>query len=260
MPKPTTWNLVWLITSKMRYLSYISVLLVCWACQKAPERSCWKGTGPIEITQLPLDSFSFLHVHPHMEVVLVQDSLNYVEWQAGQNLKSFLSATIENDTLQLHNHNRCGFLRYRNGDVKVVVHFKTLKELHLDNSEAVSTYTKWTQDDVLIFLKEGVGKVVLALNAQKATVRNNYGWQNLRLSGTVGALFVDLDGSAALEAPALQVQDSISFRSESPLSSWLRADQILLKAQLYGAGNLYYSKTPSTLLKTEYSTGKVLPK
>jgi hypothetical protein len=171
-----------------------------------------------------------------------------------------LSATIENDTLQLYNRNRCGFLRYRQGDVKVVVHYQTLKELHLDNSETVSTYNKWTQDDVLIFLKEGVGKVIVALNAQKVTVRNNYGWQNLRLSGTVGALFVDLDGSAALEAPALQVQDSISFRSASALSSWLRPDQILLKAQLYGAGNLYYSKTPATLLKTEYGTGKVLPK
>jgi hypothetical protein len=195
-----------------------------------------------------------------MEVVLVQDSLNYVEWRAGQNLKSFLSAAIENDTLQLHNHNRCGFLRYQNGDVKVVVHFTTLKELHLDNSEAVSTYNKWTQDDVLIFLKEGVGKVILALNAQKAMVRNNYGWQNLRLSGTVGALFVDLDGSAALEAPALQVQDSISFRSASPLSSWLRADQIKLKAQLYGEGNLYYSGTPLFILKSEYGNGKVYPK
>jgi hypothetical protein len=244
----------------MFYIRFILLILVCWACQKAPERSCWKGTGPIEMIQLPLDSFSFLHVHPHMEVVLVQDSLHYVEWLAGQNLQSFLSATIENDTLQLHNHNRCGFLRYRNGDVKVVVHYTTLKELHLDNSEAVSTYNNWTQDDVLIFLKEGVGKVILALKAHKVTVRNNQGWQNLRLSGTVGSLFVYLDGSAALEAPALAVQDSISFRSESPLSSWLRADQILLKAQLYGAGNLFYSSTPTTLLKTEYGTGKVLPK
>jgi hypothetical protein len=71
---------------------------------------------------------------------------------------------------------------------------------------------------------------------------------------------VDLDGSAALEAPALQVQDSISFRSASPLSSWLRADQIKLKAQLYGEGNLYYSGTPLFILKSEYGNGKVYPK
>jgi hypothetical protein len=243
----------------MRTLSYISIFLLCWACQKAQERSCWKGTGTIEKTQLPLASFSYLHIHPHIEVVLVQDSLNYIEWLAGNHLQSFLSATIEKDTLQLRNENRCGFLRYRRGDVKAVVHFTTLKELHLDNSEAVRNSNKWTADNLLIFLKEGVGAVNLQIDAQKATVRNQYGWQTLRLSGAASALFVDLDGSAALEAPSLMVQDSISFRSESPLSSSIRADQIKLKAQLYGEGNLYYFGTPLVLLKAEYGTGKVYP-
>jgi hypothetical protein len=244
----------------MQKLLYILLFIGVFACQKAPERSCWKGAGVKEIVQIPLGIFSHLHVHPHVEVVLVQDSLNYVEWLAGKNLQSFLTATIENDTLQLRNQNRCRFLRYRNGEVRAVVHFTSLKELHLDNSETVYTYTKWTQEDLLIFLKEGVGKVNLMLDAQKVTVRNNYGWQTLRLSGTAVSLFVDLDGSAALEAPALQVQDSVTFRSNSPLSSWLRADQIKLKAQLYGEGNLYYSGTPLLILKSEYGNGKVYPK
>jgi len=260
MPKPTTWNLAWPTIFKMRYLSYISLFLLLWACQKAPERSCWKGTGTIEKTQLPLAAFSFLHIYPHIEVVLVQDSLNYVEWLAGSNLQSFLSAKIENDTLQLRNENRCGFLRYRRGDVKAVVHFTSLKELHLDNSEAVRTSNKWIADDLLIFLKEGVGSVNLQIDAQKTRIRNQYGWQTLRLSGQTAALFVELDGSAALEAPSFLVQDSISFRSESPLSSTLRADQIKLKAQLYGEGNLYYYGTPLSLLKSEYGNGKVYPK
>lgn len=244
----------------MRYLSYILVFLVLWSCQKAPERSCWKGTGPIEKMTLPLAAFDYLYINPHIEVVLVQDSLNYIEWMAGVNLLSFLSATIENDTLQLRNENRCGFLRYRRGDVKAVVHFTSLKELHLDNSEAVRTSNKWIADDLLIFLKEGVGAVSLLIDAQKTTIRNQYGWQNLRLSGKTAALFVDLDGSASLEAPSLDVQDSISFRSESPLSSWLGADQIKLKAQLYSEGNLYYSGTPLFILKSEYGNGKVYPK
>jgi hypothetical protein len=102
--------------------------------------------------------------------------------------------------------------------------------------------------------------VNLVLNAQKATIRNNYGWQTLRLSGNVAALFVDFDGAASLQAPSLVVQDSISFRSTSPLSSWVRSGQIKLKAQLYGAGDLFYTMEPYMLLKTEYSTGQVLPK
>jgi hypothetical protein len=244
----------------MRY-SVACILILCLlACKKAPERACWKATGAIENLFVPLSSFTYLSVHPHIEVALLQDSLNYVEWQAGTNLLSFLSAEVKADTLQLYNKNGCRFLRYQNGKVKAVVHFTTLKELHLANSEAVRTVKTWLADDLLIYLKEGVGPVFLALNAQKATIRNNYGWQTLRLSGDVAALFVDFDGAASLQAPSLTVQDSISFRSTSPLSSWVRSGPILLKAQLYGAGDLLYTIKPTKLLKTEYSTGKVRPK
>ena len=236
------------------------LMLLLVACKKAPERACWKATGAIENLIVPLSSFHYLSIHPHIEVALLQDSLNYVEWQAGSNLLSFLSAEVKSDTLLLHNKNGCRFLRYQNGKVKAVVHFTSLKELHLANSEAVRTVKTWLADDLLIYLKEGVGSVNLALNAQKAIVRNNYGWQTLRLSGNVAGLFVDLDGSASLQAPSLMVQDSISFRSTSPLSSWVRSGSIKLKAQLYGAGDLYYTGTPLVLLKTEYSTGKVRPK
>ena len=244
----------------MRY-SFTLILLLCLvACKKAPERACWKATGAIENLIAPLSSFQYLYIHPHIEVALLQDSLNYVEWQAGSNLLSFLSAEVKADTLQLHNKNGCRFLRYQKGKVKAVVHFTTLKELHLANSEAVRTVKTWLADDLLVYLKEGVGPVSLVLNAQKVSIRNNYGWQTLRLSGDVAALFVDFDGAASLQAPSLMVQDSISFRSTSPLSSWVRSGPIKLKAQLYGSGDLFYTLKPTVLFKTEYSTGKVRPK
>lgn len=256
MPKPTTWNSVWLTIFRMRSWLIFGLLVV--ACQKAPQRACLKSAGPTENLIVVLSEFSFLHVHPHIEVVLVEDTLNFIEWQAGANLQSFLSAQIQADTLHLYNKNSCRLLRYQKGKVKAVLHFTALKELHLENSEAVRTGTQWVADDLLIFLKEGVGAVDLNISAHKVTVRNNYGWQTLSLTGNIGSFFVDLDGSAALHALSLNVEDSISFRSVSPLSSWIRAEQIKLKAQLYGAGNLYYSGQPSQLLKTEYGTGWVL--
>lgn len=244
----------------MRYLSYILLLLVSWACQKAPERTCWKTAGPTQNLKVPLSSFTYLHIHPHIEVALVQDSMDYIEWQAGAHLLPFLSAEIQADTLQLQNNNGCKFLRYRNGQVNAVVHFSSINELHVSNSDAIQTQQQWFANDLLIFLKEGVGTVDLNITAQKVTVRNNYGWQTLKLTGTVGSLFVDLDGSSSLQAASLLVADSISFRSISPLSSWVRSGPIKLKAQLYGAGDLFYTIKPAILLKTEYSTGKVRPK
>ena len=242
----------------MRYSIEIVLILLLVACQKAPERTCWKTTGTIENMIAPLSSFQYLYIHPHIEVALLQDSLNYVEWQAGSNLLSFLSAEIQADTLKLYNQNSCRFLRYQKGKVKAVVHFTSLKELHLANSEAVRTVHTWLAEDLLVYLKEGVGAVDLNISAHKVSVRNNYGWQTLQLTGTVGSLFVDLDGSSSVQATNLLVADSISFRSISPMASNIAADQLLLKAQLYGAGNLFYHGQPSQILKTEYGTGRVL--
>ena len=242
----------------MRYSIEIVLILLLVACKKAPERACWKATGAIENLIVPLSSFQYLSIHPHIEVALVQDSLDYIEWQAGAHLLPFLSAEIQADTLQLHNKNGCKFLRYRNGQVKAVAHFSSIKELHVSNSDAIQTQQQWFANDLLIFLKEGVGTVDLNITAQKVTVRNNYGWQTLKLSGTVGSLFVDLDGSSSLQAASLLATDSISFRSISPRACYISADQLLVKAQLYGAGNLYYHGQPSQILKTEYGTGRVL--
>ena len=143
-------------------------------------------------------------------------------------------------------------------DLRSQFHFSSIKELHVSNSDAIQTQQQWFANDLLIFLKEGVGTVDLNITAQKVTVRNNYGWQTLKLSGTVGSLFVDLDGSSSLQAASLLATDSISFRSISPRACYISADQLLVKAQLYGAGNLYYHGQPSQILKTEYGTGRVL--
>lgn len=243
----------------MKTLLLLVFVSLLGACQKAPERACLKRTGELEKLAIPIDSFSFLYLHPHIELVLVQDSLNYLEWEAGAHLLPYLEATIEADTLHLKNNNRCKFLRYQKGDVKATFHFTEFAELHLANSEQVSIQGSWVANELLLFLKEGVGKVQLQVALDKLTIRNNYGWQNAQISGSCKALFVDLDGSASIQTTQLQVADSLSFRSAAPLSSHIWADQILLKAQLYGPGNLYYSGTPSTLLKSEYNVGKVMP-
>lgn len=238
-----------------------TILIACalLACQKPADRACWKGTGAQEKRILPLSKFNFLDLQAHIELVLVQDSLDFLEWEAGENLQGYLEAELEADTLHLRNKNRCKFLRYQNGSVKATLHFTEFAELHLANNEQVSNQGNWVANELLLFLKEGVGMVKLKVALEKLTIRNNYGWQNAQLSGTCKALFVDLDGTASIQATQLQVADSLSFRSASPLSSHVWADHILLKAQLYGPGNLYYSGTPSTVLKSEYNSGKVLP-
>lgn len=228
------------------------------ACQKPTDRACWKGAGDTQLKQIPFESFDFLHIHPHMEVELIQDSLNFIEWEANENLMNFLVAEKSLDTLILRNQNRCHFLRYRKETVKVRVHFKQLKQILFENSELVSTQGIWQQNVFELILKEGAGPIDFQLAGSHAFVRNLYGWQNVHLVGQLDWLYADLDGSALIDAHELVIQDSLLFSGSSPLSSQFATPGILVKAQLHSIGDLFLKGTPSLLLQKAYSSGKVI--
>jgi hypothetical protein len=242
----------------MRYLNYFLLLSVSWACQKAPQRSCWKTAGPTQNLMVPLSSFTYLHIHPHIQVALVQDSMDFIEWQAGAHLLPFLSAEKDLDTLVLRNMNRCHFLRYGKEKASVKVHFTELKQLLLENSELVKTNGVWQQNAFEFILKEGAGPIDLELSGTRAFVRNLYGWQAMKLSGNLSWVFADLDGSATIDASDLSISDSLLFTAASPKSSYFQTTGLLVKAQLHSIGNLYLKGLPSLLLKNEYSAGRVV--
>lgn len=242
----------------MKAGSIFLIFLLLFSCQKPADRACWKGAGNVVKQQVPFESFEFLHIYPHMKVVLIQDSLDYVEWEANENLMNFLEAEKALDTLILRNHNRCRFLRYRKEQVTVKVHFTALQQILFENSDTVKTAGIWQQNELEFILKEGAGMINLELAGNHALVRNLYGWQNLRLKGQLNWLYVDLDGSASIEAQELQLTDSLLFISASPRSSRLSSDGIKVKAQLHSVGDLYLKGIPSILLQKAYSKGKII--
>jgi hypothetical protein len=231
----------------MKRIGFLLLLMLSLvSCKKPSDRACWKGAGPAQTLQVPFSDFQYLHIHAHMEVTLIQDSLNFVEWEANENLMKFLSAEKDLDTLVLRNLNHCHFLRYGEEKVSVKVHFTELKQLLFENSELVKTNGLWQQNAFEFILKEGAGPIDLELSGTRAFVRNLYG------------LFADLDGSATLDAKALSISDSLLFTAASPKSSYFHTTGLLVKAQLHSIGNLYLKGQPSLLLKNEYSAGKVV--
>lgn len=228
------------------------------SCQKPADRSCWKSAGAPIKKQLFFEAFDYLHIHPFMEVELIQDSLNYIEWETNVNLLNFLVAEKSLDTLVLRNENRCHFLRYQKEKPKVRIHFKQLKQILLENSERVSTKGMWQQNTFEFILKEGAGPVDFQLNGSCAFVRNLYGWQQVQLKGQLGCLYIDLDGSASIDARNLSIMDSLLFMGASPKISRIAAEGILVKAQLYSIGDLYLKGMPATLLQKTYASGRVI--
>ena len=77
----------------MRFLCII-VLLFVTACKKPENRSCFKGTGKVVTQYISLPSFQSMELHQRLNIVLVQDSLDFLEIAAGENLQNFIDWSV----------------------------------------------------------------------------------------------------------------------------------------------------------------------
>ena len=59
------------------------------SCKKPSDRSCYKMTGDNINKIIPLGSFSQLDLGPYIQYELIQDSTNFIEINAGENLVNF---------------------------------------------------------------------------------------------------------------------------------------------------------------------------
>ena len=100
----------------------------------------------------------------------------------------------------------------------------------------------------------------LYLNAKSVNFLIPHGWGDFILKGFTKTFRVDIDGSGYFDTRELQVQDSISILSISPILSKINAENCKLKVELNGEGDLWYYGIPTALLKNEYSKGRVINK
>ena len=67
-------------------ISFIFLL----SCKKQSDRYCFKNTGSIIEKNIHLPSFSELDLGPYIHYEIVQDTVNFLEISAGENLINFI--------------------------------------------------------------------------------------------------------------------------------------------------------------------------
>ena len=228
------------------------------SCKKPENRSCWKGTGKVVTKNIPLASFQTLELHQRLNIVLVQDSLEFLEIEAGENLQNFIDWSIVNGKLEIWNQNKCAYLRYKTGDVKVTIHFKSLAKLIYWGSELLVSSDTIQTDYLYIMMNDGAGDLDLRVHANTINVLNPHGFSNISIGGTCGFLRLDMDGYGTFDARQMLVSDSISVMYASNGISYLRANQLKLKAELSSSGDIWYYGIPAAIQKIRYGTGDLI--
>jgi len=245
----------------MRHMLVFGLLVLFFSnCKKANERTCWKSAGEQTTKIIPVSAFEKLELYEHIKYTLIQDSLDFIEIKAGKNLIDLIEISSENSILKIENLNKCNFLGYQKRKVAVEIHVRNLKEIYFKGTDSLVNKGIINLDNLNVEIEDGAGSINFNLNAKSVNFLIPHGWGDFKLKGFTKFFRVDIDGSGYFDTRELQVLDSISVISISPILSKINAENCKLKVELNGEGDLWYYGIPTILLKNEYSKGRVINK
>jgi hypothetical protein len=197
----------------------------------------------------------------HVDYVLVQDTMDFVVLEGGKNLLGFINCLVSNNELTISNENKCKFFRYKHGDITAEIHFVQLSDLVFQGTEVLTNKNNWNFNDLNIILKDTGGSINLkGFNGNYLNLVNTHGWGDVTMSGNVNYFRADLDGNGYFDSRNFKVNDSISIISASSTLSKLNSTNCLLKAELKGAGDVWYFGVPQQIEKKESGAGKLIDK
>ena len=236
---------------KMKYLM-ISLMLACLACSKVQMDDCITSAGPVAEQQRALQDFQRIHIEDKLQLILVQDSVNYVKISGPQNLLGQISTEVEDGQLRFENRNTCNFVRDFDIRFQLELHFIELSDLHIESAAEVSSVDSLRLDDLNI-THAALSDIDLKLDVSGSVFVQSFNSAHTRLEGRAKTLRGSIEEVSDLDARSLRCQEVI-LDHHSPLDCYVDGREIIF-VKIYNSGNIYYLNEPSNYKDLNFRRG-----
>ena len=244
MKKPTVHIIISVITGSFLFLS---------GCE--PDR-CFHSTGPDTQREIETGFFNKMNVYGIFNIILVEDSSCYVEFEGGEKMLEYVEAKTTDSILRLDNYNSCFFLRdYEK--VKAYVHFRTLNKVNLFEVCKIVSYDSLTALRSLTMQAE-IAEVDLLLNTE------NFSFYNNRTTGGIYTFsgYADNCWISGYYTAKFSLENLVSryyYVNNSSLSDMYINATERLTVKILHDGNIYYSGSPEIVIDSLSGNGRLLP-
>ena len=206
--------------------------------------------------------FEKLNLGEHITYVLIQDTIDKVVVSGGTNLLNFIdvSSNISSSTLSIRNGNRCRFLRYKTNDILVKIYFNKLSEIVFNGSDSLTNIGLLQVDDFKLVTIGAAGSISLNIAANQIHCINDFGWPDVNISGECNMFRAEIYGHQLMDTRNLVVNNELRIVSNSGTRSKINAQDVPLRVELSGTGDLWYYGEPTSIDKKEYNSGRLINK
>lgn len=242
----------------MKRFLYIIIGVVAIACSPDTFSDCIGKEGKRVNKTYELDAFTALHVHEGIQVKLIQDSLNFLDVEAGEHIISAFEFFANADTLYLKNNLTCS-LGYTK-PIQVNLHFKDLSYLFSNSQFKIYSENVLQFNRLEIFQglygNNASGDFDLQLQAQRLLLNFNTN-SYFKLSGRINDFAIyNWGGGTRVEAADL-ICNNIEVLHRGYNHFYLHAtDEI--NGNIYGVGNIYLGGNPPIKNVTTHYTGRMI--
>jgi hypothetical protein len=215
-------------------------------CKKENSKDCLKSNGSEITVERSVDSFAKVVVNDKIDLRIVKGSKYKVEVTAGKNIIGNISTINNNYTLEIHNNNKCNFVRGYKKKVVVTITVPVIWRV-INNGVGTITFDSDLVQDSIFIRAENSGDV--HVNGQfKRLQTSSHGNGDIYLSGSCDDLYIYMFGTNFLKAENLKVNNYIFIETVSLGDCTINAPQGgTLEYNLWRSGNIYYSGDPSVI-------------
>lgn len=229
--------------------------IVLQSCSKEQMDDCITSTGIIQREKRELAEFDSIQLYRRLNLVLIEDTVNYAEIEAGKNLIEGITTEVKNGILTIRNDNRCNWMRSYKNPMTIYLHHTNLKRLVLFGSNNVTSQGALKSDSIIVEFRNASGNVNLSLNNKYFFGVQHTGAGDLFLNGTTENLEIYTASLGQVNTLELNAKNAL-VKSLSAADAFIKANESLY-LETFAAGSIYYTGDAQNVFRESQGSGTI---
>jgi len=203
---------------------------------------CIKGTGEIVLEKRSVGFFDGITVDDDINLVILNDTFQYIQIEAGKNLLPEISTEVSDGMLYLRNDNVCKYSRSYQKEILVLAHIKNLEKLAFAGSAKITSENKLSFDQLLLWLDGARGEINLEIDIEELILEHVSGNGLTTLSGEVREGIINSEAQGLLYLKDLKFSN-LKMVSNSYNNAYIWVTDTI-DITISNLGNVYYRGDP----------------
>ena len=242
----------------MKQILLLTMLsIIVFSCKKENMGDCFKGTGIVKKDTRILGDFDSIYVDRRLNIVLVQDSVNFAVVEAGEHLLDMIDTEIKDGKLTLRNNNKCNWVRSYKIPVNIEVHTNNLHHIVMWGASNITNKDTLRFPKLVVEYRDASGNIDLMVDNQLTNIIQHTGAGDAVIHGKTEQLTVYMSSLAFGDYTDLQAQN-VYVENRSSADCRVSGNQTFT-FRLRGDGNIYY-KGQGEIISEEKTGNGVIKK